>query len=89
MSNKAIGFIVIIWKGESEQYEALGYGHEGDPWKDELLRDRGATLFETSDEAGSAIKAIHASGAVWVKEWRIGVLPVFKPQIANSVTDKD
>lgn len=80
MNNDLIGYAVIISKkrGSGEQYETLAYGNDQCPFPDKLLRDRGASLFDTKDDAWAAIAESKKSDGEWQNSFEFGVLPIFK-----------
>lgn len=80
-----VGYIVVIKakKGRAyvEQYEVLGYGEDRDPSPDTLLRDRGASIFDTREQALKEIrdtKALREDGNAWIDNWEFGIITAHK-----------
>lgn len=63
-----------------EYMQPMAYGDKGDPWPDELLHFRGATLFPTEDAAKDALRrTLHISeerGDEWPKKFTYLIVTV-------------
>lgn len=80
MNLETIGYCIVIAKRSTNEYEALGYGIDGAPYDDELLRDRGAAIFDTKDAAKAEIKAINENQEnAWAKDFSFGLLAIHRP----------
>lgn len=77
-----VGYIVLMYPKKMRQHgfgAPMAYGSEGDPSPELLLRDRGATLFESEREASDALSATlkkaEADGCEWPERYTYDVVP--------------
>ena len=80
MNLETVGYCIVIANRSTSEYEALGYGIDGAPYDDELLRDRGAAIFDTKDAAKAEIKAINENPEnAWANDFSFGLLAIHRP----------
>ena len=80
MNLETIGYCIVIAKRSTGEYETLGYGIDGAPYDTDLLRDRGAAIFDTKESAKAEIKAIRDNPEnKWAAEFSFGLLSIHRP----------
>lgn len=80
MELETLGYCIVIAKRSRNEYEALGYGVDGAPYDTELLRDRGAAVFDTKKAAKDEIKAICDNPEnKWAGDFSFGLPAIHRP----------
>lgn len=82
MNLETVGYCIMIAKcsTHTHKYETLGYGIDGAPYDTELLRGRGAAIFDSKEAAMAEIKSIRDNPEnKWTSDYAFGLLTIHRP----------